>query len=140
METWEIQQYEPSLDWWSKLPKKASIKGTEKVGGRMCYVVQEKGDDGTTKIWIDKSIYLPVIVENTDGEHKTTVKFFDFKDAPGGGKIPMRIELYENNNLLAKYLIKEIKYNTGISDGLFNPDNVKTSSMEEMMKHMMKSE
>mgnify|MGYP000135476200 CR=1 FL=1 len=137
LKDYETNQYEPPVDWWTDLPKDAVIKGTEKVDGKTCYVVQAQEENTVTKIWIDKNNYVPVKVENIEGEHKSVIKFLEFKTTPQGGKVPYKIEFYDNGKLAATYMVKSIQYNVGLSDDLFNPANVKTGSMEDLMKKMM---
>ena len=137
LEDYETDQHKPAVDWWTELPKNAVIKGTEIVDGKTCFVVQAQKKNGATKLWIDKSNYVPLKVENIEDEHKSVIKFLEFKTTPQGGKLPYKIELYDNGKLAATYMVKLIQYNVGLSDDLFNPAKVKTGSMEDMMKKMM---
>jgi len=92
LEDYETDQHKPAVDWWTELPKNAVIKGTEIVDGKTCFVVQAQKKNGATKLWIDKSNYVPLKVENIEDEHKSVIKFLEFKTTPQGGKLPYKIE------------------------------------------------
>ena len=49
-----------------------------------------------------------------------------------------RVEIYRNNELMSTSLTKSLKVNTGPSDKLFNPDEVKVEGSNAQMQEMIR--
>ena len=58
--------------------------GTESIDGKTCLVVEYTAEQTTTKMWIWKDRGLPVKMEMTATEGKTTIEYknYDFSDIP----------------------------------------------------------
>jgi len=53
----EGKEYQTGMGWWELISEKAKIVGTEKVGGRECYVVEIKEEESPfTRMWLDKHL------------------------------------------------------------------------------------
>jgi outer membrane lipoprotein-sorting protein len=52
----EGREYQKERNWRELVSEKGKIVGTQKVGGRECYVVEmeEEGESPFTKLWLDK--------------------------------------------------------------------------------------
>jgi outer membrane lipoprotein-sorting protein len=106
------------------VPADAEIVGSERIGGRACHVVavrDEKSD--YTKLWVDKKSLGVVKTESKLQEGETTVTLFsDFRRVFGDFELPYRTETYSGKDLISTTIIKSIKLNSDIADGLFDPD------------------
>ena len=58
--------------------------GTESIDGKTCLVVEYTDEQSTTKMWIWRDRGLPVKMEMTTTEGKTTIEYknYDFSDIP----------------------------------------------------------
>ena len=59
-------------------PEHSKIIGQQRIGNRLCLVVENQG---VIKVWIDARDYIPIRVENDEGE--LTVEYKVFKTGPG---------------------------------------------------------
>jgi len=139
------KEHKAGEDWWGTASEKAKIVGSEKVGGRECYIVeiQDQKESHFNKVWLDKKTLLVTKAESKEAKGKAMVWIYsDFKKIKGDWEMPYQTEIYEGSKLLSTTVVKSLKVNKGLSDDLFNPDkvNIKTkgSGMQDMMKMMMK--
>ena len=140
------KQYQRERNWWKSISEKAKLLGTEKVGKRVCYVVEIKDKEYPfTKLWLDKRNLVLIKNESkgTEGERILLIHS-DFRKIKGDWEMPYKTEMYADGELMATSLVKSIKINKGLSDDLFDPDKVKIKrkgfGMREMMKQMMLEE
>lgn len=140
------KQYQRERNWWKLISEKAKLLGTEKVGKRVCYVVEIKDKEYPfTKLWLDKRNLVLIKNESkgTEGEIILLIHS-DFRKIKGDWEMPYKTEMYADGELMATSLVKSIKINKGLSDDLFDPDKVKIKrkgfGMREMMKQMMLEE
>ena len=140
------KQYQRERNWWKLISEKAKLLGTEKVGKRVCYVVEIKDKEYPfTKLWLDKRNLVLIKNESkgTEGERILLIHS-DFRKIKGDWEMPYKTEMYTDGELMATSLVKSIKINKGLSDDLFDPDKVKIKrkgfGMREMMKQMMLEE
>ena len=138
----EGTKYETEKYWWELISKKTEIAGTEKVGGRVCYILKAKeaSESPFTRMWLDKKNLTLVKGESKGSEGETMILLHsDFKKIKGDWEIPYKTETYMNGKLMSTSLVKSIGINRGLSDDLFDPNKIKAkgSSMMEMMKKMM---
>jgi len=140
------KQYQKERNWWKLISEKAKIVGTEKVGKRVCYVVEiEDKEYPFTKLWLDKKNLVLIKNESKGAEGKIILLIHsDFRKIKGDWEIPYKTEMYADGELMSTSLVKSIKINKGFSDDLFDPDKVKIKrkgfGMREMMKQMMLEE
>lgn len=142
----ESKQYQKEgVSCCTRMFENAKIVGTEKIGKRECYIVQpeEEGETSYTKIWLDKKNFYMVKSESkgTDGEIILMVNS-DFRKVKGDWEMPYKTEMYGDNELMFTLLVKSIEINKGLSDDLFDPDNVeiKGFNMQEMMQQLEEEE
>jgi len=140
----EGKEYQTGMGWWELISEKAKIVGTEKVGGRECYVVEIKEEESPfTRMWLDKENLVLIKGEYKEAEGEITLWVYsDFKKIKGDWEMPYKIQMYVDGNLAGSLLVKSLDINKGLSDDLFDPDKVKVKgfNMEEMMKKMMQQE
>ncbi len=138
------KQHQRERNWWKLISEKAKIVGTEKVGKRVCYVVEiEDKEYPFTKLWLDKKNLILIKGESKGTEGETILLIHsDFKKIKGGWEMPYKTEIYADGELMSTSLVKSIKINKGLSDDLFDPKKVKIKrkgfGMREMMKQMMR--
>ncbi len=133
------------ISWWDDLPTKGKIIGSEKVGGKDCYIVEtwnEENKDSKIKVWIDKMAFLLVQMEFEGGKGETfKMVNSNFKKVKKW-ELPYTFEVYSGGKLITKSTIKTLNINKGLSDELFDADKVKIEGkgMPGMpdMKDMMK--
>ncbi len=119
-----IMPREPISVWYLNIPvHKSKIIGEEKIKGRKSWVVSI--EDTTSifgKLWIDKELFA-VVKGETQGKHKITVLWHDFRETPDLGVIPHIMEeefsLFPSGKCLEVFTVKNIEINLGLSDTLF---------------------
>lgn len=137
----EAQQYQGRKNWWDFMSDGATLKGTEKVNGRNCYVVKLKGGEPGSydTMWLDEKSLNLIQAEskNPDGQ-KIRIVSSDFKKVVRGLEFPYKTDVYAGKNLMSSTQIKSLKVNQGIPDSMFDPDKVEAPKMDmqDMMKRM----
>jgi len=114
------------------IPVDAEIIGSEKVGGRDCYVlaVLDKSSD-FAKLWIDRKNYALLKIEGKKTDDETMVVLFsDFRKVPGGIEMAYKAEMYSDKDLISTVIMKSVEINTGLADDLFDADNVKAEGTD----------
>jgi len=134
-------KHEGNLGWWDSFSKEAEIAGSEKIGGRDCYIVKfsKEAESYITRVWIDKNeLFLVKIESKGDKGGTTTMLYSDFRKIKGNWEIPYETEIFSDDKLVSTMTMKSIEINKGLSDDLFDPDKVevKGMDMQEMMKMM----
>ncbi len=145
----EQKNYQIGANWYDRLPTKAKITGSEKIGKHNCYVVEFTPNDSFsfTKIWLEKKNLLLIKTQGT-GEKERVLSMInsDFKKIKGTWEMPYKTQIYSGKQLSSTLLIRSLKINKGLSDDLFDPDKVETKendmpsgmpNMQEMMQQMM---
>jgi outer membrane lipoprotein-sorting protein len=138
------------MNWWKDMPNNGKIIGSEKVGGRDCYIVEAWNEDIDTssikvdkiKGWIEKGTLL-LIQSEFKGANEETFKVINSNfQKVKKWEMPYTTEIYAGGKLIAKTTIKTFKINQGLSDDLFDADKVSagTKGVPGMpdMKDMMK--
>ncbi len=146
----EAKQYGREKNWWDWLKDVGKVVGSEKVGGRDCYVVEvedeeveDKEEFPFTRLWLDKKNLTMVKCEiDAPTGEKMVFVYSDFRKIKGDWEIPYKTEVYMNGRLMSTSVVKSLKINQGLSDDLFDPDKVEVKGfdMQEMMKKMMEEE
>ena len=133
------------MNWWKDMPGKGKIVGSEKVGGRDCYIVEiwdEEKEEDKIKKWVDKKALILVQMEFKGGKGETfKMVNSNFKKVKKW-EIPYTIEVFTGGKLMTKTTIKTLNINKGLSDELFDADKVKMEGkgvpgmpdMKDMMK------
>lgn len=141
----EQKQYQRERNWWRLVSEKAKIVGTEKVGERECYVVaiEEGGELPFTKLWLDKK-NLDLTKGESKGPKGETIVWIhsDFRKIKGDWETPYNTEIYADGKLMSTSLVKTLEINTGLSDDLFSPAELKEEKkkgpgLPGMMKKML---
>lgn len=112
---WYCSEYIPAL---------AEIAGTEKIGGRECWILAVKDEDADySRIWIDaKSLALAKVESVSDEGEATTAVFSDYRKIAGDHELPHRTDIYAGADLISSILVKSASVNAGLPDGLFDAD------------------
>jgi outer membrane lipoprotein-sorting protein len=137
----EGRQYQTETNFWDSLPETGELMGDERVGNHECYVVHFKDAEDLLfrKIWLDKE-KLFLVKGESQGAPDEAMKWIysDFKPIRDDWELPYRTETYVNGQLMSVSTVKSIEVNTGLSEKLFNPDEVKLDglNMQEMLKRM----
>jgi len=135
----EAQKYRNDDYWWSLIPEKAQVVGSENLGERECYVVVVSGvgEERGIKMWLDKKTSAIVISETEIGEgQKSRMVNSDFRKVEAGWEMPFKTEIMIGESLVSTLIVKSREVNKGLSDDLFNPDKVSAEApgMEGMKK------
>ncbi len=134
-------------DWWSSMNMenigdiKAKLVGSEKVGGRDCYLIESVENGDKIKMWLDKNSFTQVKMETKNKEGSLQMLFSDHKKVGGLFEWPYMTTMMQNGKKMATIKVKWIKTNTGLSSDLFDANKVKAPAgmnMQEMMEKMMK--
>ncbi len=141
----EEKQYQRERNWWKLVAEKAKIVGSEKVGERECYVVEmeEGGELPFTRLWLDKK-NLNLTKGESKGPKGETIVWIhsDFRKIKDEWEMPYKTEMYADGKLMSTSLVKTLEINTGFSDDLFSPAEVKGEKKKGpgfpgMMKKML---
>jgi len=140
----EAKQYQEENEWWDWL-KEGAVVGSEKIGGRDCYVVEVEDEEEFpfSRFWLDKKS-LNIVKGESDapsGEKMVGINS-DFRKIKGDLEMPHKTEVYMEGRLISTTVVKSLEINKGLSDDLFDPDKVelKGPDMQEMMRRMMEEE
>jgi outer membrane lipoprotein-sorting protein len=124
----EGREYQKERNWRKLVSEKGKIVGTQKVGGRECYVVEmeEEGESPFTKLWLDKK-NLDLTKGESKGPKGETIVWIhsDFRKLKGDWEMPYKMEMYVNDKLMSSSLVKSLEINQGLSDDLFSVAKVK---------------
>ena len=125
------------------VPVEAEIVGSEKIGGRDCYVLSVLDNSSQfTKLWIDQKSFVPMKMESKPQEGASSVILLsDYRKILGDFEMPFRTEMYSGKDLLSTSVIKSVAVNKGLAADLFDPDKIKASAgpdMKGMMDQMKK--
>ena len=140
----EEKQYQRERNWWELVSEKAEIVGTEKVGKRVCYVVEIKEEEEFpfTKVWLDKTDLVLIKSESKKPEEKTVLLVHsDFRKIKGDWEMPYKSKIYVDGEPTTTFVVKSLEINKGLSDDLFDPDKIKVKikglDIQEMTRKMM---
>lgn len=124
------------------LPVSAEIIGSEKIGGRECYVLSVLDNSSDfSKIWIDQKSFNLMKMEGKPQEGVASVILLsDHRKVLGDFEMPFRTEMYSGKDLISTTVVRSVEVNKGLADDLFDPDKIKTSGpdMKDMMDQMKK--
>jgi len=124
------------------VPVAAEIIGSEKIGGRDCYVLSVlDASSDYAKLWIDQNGFHLLKMEGKPQEGVASVIVLsDYRKVSGDFEMPFRTEMYSGKDLISTVVVKSVEVNKGLSDDLFDPDKVEASGsdMKDMMEQMEK--
>jgi outer membrane lipoprotein-sorting protein len=124
------------------VPVAAEIIGSEKIGGRDCYVLSVLDESSDfAKLWIDQKSFILMKMEGKPQEGIASVILpSDYRKVSGDFEMPFRTEMYSGKDLISTTVVKSVTVNKGLADDLFDPDKVKTSGpdMKGIMDQMKK--
>jgi outer membrane lipoprotein-sorting protein len=114
--------------WWAPYLEKGELVGEEEVNGRPAYVIDLSNapDAPFNRVWLDKEELIMLKNTAEDAQGKTMeVVFKDFMTLKQGDyKIPKTIVVRQNGQVAAEMKTVDVKVNQGLSDVLFDPDQV----------------
>jgi outer membrane lipoprotein-sorting protein len=126
------------------LPVAAEIIGSEKAGGRDCYVLSVlDASSDYAKLWIDQKSFLLMKMEGKPQEGTASVIILsDYRKVSGDFEMPFRTEMYSGKDIISIAVVKSVEVNKGLSDDLFDPDKVKASGpdMKGVMDQIKKTQ
>jgi outer membrane lipoprotein-sorting protein len=125
------------------VPVEAEIVGSEKIGGRDCYVLSVLDNAAEfAKLWIDQKSFVPMKMESKPQEGASSVILLsDYRKILGDFEMPFRTEMYSGKDLLSTMIVKSVAVNKGLPADLFDPEKVKAPAgpdMKGMMDQMKK--
>ncbi len=125
------------------IPVAAEIIGSEKVGGRDCYVLSVLDSSSDfAKLWIDQKSLLLAKMEGKPQEGVgSVIVLSDYRKVSGDFEMPFKTEMYSGKDLISTAVVKSVAVNKGISDDIFDPDKIPASAgpdMKDMMDQMKK--
>lgn len=124
------------------MPVAAEIVGSEKVGGRDCYVLSVlDASSDYAKLWVDQKSFQLMKMEGKPQEGVASVILLsDYRKVSGDFEMPYRTEMYSGKELISTGVVKSVQVNKGLSDDLFDADKIEVSGpdMKGMMDQMKK--
>ena len=90
------KQFQTSQDWWTYMNANAEITGSEKIGGRDCYIIKmlEPETSPFSSLWVDKKdLVLVKGLTEIKGAEKIEMTFSEFKKVEGDWLIPYKLSL-----------------------------------------------
>lgn len=141
-------QKDRSWKWWADLARNGKITGTEKIGGRNCYVIEYISDKKVekdasapfTKMWIDMDNLVQVKAEMmVDKKNKAIVLYTDFRKVPGNWEMAFKTEMFteKDNQFISTVIVKSVDINKGVDDALFEIGKTeKKAGFKDMFKGM----
>ena len=134
----EAERNAPARNCWGFFPDNARVSGSETLNGRDCYVVDVVEEGIATRLWLDKTNFIPVQGESKDSTGTESYKWVhsDFHHIQGDWEYPYHTEMYDGKDLAATMTVTALEVNQGLSADLFDPDkvNVPSLSIEDLMK------
>lgn len=117
------------------LPADAVLRGEETVGGRECHVIDAGGGKDAVTMWVDKNDGS--LVKLAQGKKKNRIEVInaDFRKI-GGFSYPYRAESLVDGKLISTRIVRKLALNKGVSDQLFDADQIKGESVD--MKKLLK--
>lgn len=140
----EAKRNEPAGNCWGFFPDNAKVTGSEMAHGRDCYIVELVEEGIRTRLWLDKTNFIPVQGETRDstGTEQYRWTHSDFHPIAGDWEYPYQTEMYDGDSLAASVTVTSLEVNQGLSEALFNPDSVHVPELdlEELIKLMVEPE
>ncbi|MBU0508952.1 DUF4412 domain-containing protein [bacterium] len=125
-------------DCWDFTPENSRVVRSETVDGHDCFVVEMTRDDVNHHLWLEKSTSRILQGESFQEDARVRWALSDFRKVLGDYEYPYRIDLFDGQKLMTTMTVKSITANGGLSDDLFDPDQVEMPSMnmEELLQKM----
>ena len=119
------------MDFSQHVQNEGQIVGSAIVNGHDCYESlingTEKTSPGNVMVWIDKKSYSVVKIE--DLRTKSSMVAFDYRKVNGDIELPFKNNQYKDGTLVSVTTLSSIEINKGLSDDLFDPDNVDVAGL-----------
>ena len=136
----EAKQYEPSRNCWGFFPDNARVIGSDSAQGRDCYIVELEDEGVLTRLWLDKSDFIPVQGQTHDSTGAMQYHWVhsDFHKIRGQWEYPYMTKMYNGDTLTVQMSVTSLEVNQGLSDELFNPDSVRMKPLNLNLQDLMK--
>jgi outer membrane lipoprotein-sorting protein len=131
---------------WNEIPENAKLLGAEQVSGRAAWKLQyeaakgaPKSSEGVTTLWLDKSTYMPIQMEMDSFGKPVRMVMSDFRKVKGYD-IAHLTEMFTDGKKSMTMKVLKLETNKGLSDDLFDPDQLaggEGMDMNDMMKKAM---
>jgi outer membrane lipoprotein-sorting protein len=131
---------------WNEFPEGAKVTGEEKVNGRDAWKVlyaaakgAPKSNDGPTTVWVDKATFMPIQMESEAGGKPVRIVMSDFRNVKGY-EMPHLTEMFSDGKKTMTMKVIKLETNKGLSDDLFDPEQLAGGDgmdMNAMMKKAM---
>lgn len=91
-----------------------------RFNGRIAYVLGARPSESKAQAWIDKQSFQPLrLIAPLAGPALSDVRLLDYGFPPGGEAFPRTVEVWESNELKARFSIDKLVPNPRISDTIF---------------------
>jgi hypothetical protein len=116
---------------YKKLNVLARTVAFDESGPEPAYVIEFSTKEGARlRYWFSASSKL--LLKAVDETRGTTTTFGDYR-AENGVLVPHRLEVATNGQNALTFLLQEARYNTGLSDSLFDPPSVETPDIAKLL-------
>ena len=117
------------MDFSQHVQNEGQLTGTGIVNAHDCYKIlllsKGKSSSGNVLLWIDKKSYAVVKIE--DLRTRSSMVAFDYRKVSGDIELPFKNNQYKDGKLVSVTTLSSIELNKGLSDDLFDPNNVDLS-------------
>jgi hypothetical protein len=103
------------------------------------YVLEFSTKEGARlRYWFSATSKL--LLKIVDEARGTTTLFSDYRALQGGALEPHRVEIANNSSEGLSFLLKSARYNTGLSDSVFDPPSVETPDIAKLLQEVAENQ
>ncbi len=119
----EAALYKRDCQFWNELVVRGRVIATQPLGNYDTVIVETKNKKGDSfDLWIERGNFNLIQAESKNPAGiKTTWWNSNFKKVHAGWEIPYKTEVYQDDSLVATFVVKSVQINQGISADFFNP-------------------
>jgi len=105
--------------WCKKFNDNVKLTGEEKIGDRLCYVIEgDGGEEYLKKIWVDKKTLS--LIKAAGGSMKLVNS--EFKALKEGYEVPMKTDIHKDDKIDMAIVVTILETDKDIDDKLFKVD------------------
>jgi outer membrane lipoprotein-sorting protein len=113
----------------------ARTASVEQAGGEPAYVVEFSRRNGARlRYYFGTSSKL--LLQISDDARSQTTRFSDYRPAQSGALEPHRVETTARDGSTVRLTLREARYNTGLTDNLFEPPSDAALNVVELMREV----
>jgi outer membrane lipoprotein-sorting protein len=113
----------------------ARTAAVEQLGSEQAYVVEFSRRNGA-RLRYYFGATTKLLLQISDEAQGLTTRFADYKPASNGALEPQRIELKSRDGASLVLTLRESRYNTGLSDNLFEPPSDAALNVVELLREV----